>query len=249
MGAYAPGTDLIDNPDCEIPQFDIGDTVGLVCEYANPRGLSFAGANRPVFDSTLRTQLPVGNFTISTTLAKFDRSGADPDEYIGPAITGYYGRIGGIKGSTTTGVRFLRIVQGGLPPGRYRFSFAVDGVSGVTIQEFHMAVAIKSQDIKTSWDAEGAAAYADTVLSWKWQAADVSMFPGTSTQWSDLPLVFTLPAYPPGDVFTNGQFGQEATEQTLIGRQWLTDVQWVFSLQLDYLNNTLSNPKLIYLGP
>lgn len=270
FGDYAIGVNLIDNPSCLIPQFDIGDTLGGQSQYAYVRGLGNAGVTRNAFDATLvDTRAQVTDFdeeTSGNNLAQYDNAGNHPKDFIGNSVVGYKDRLGGMLfPAAGANPRNINFVFGGLQPGRYQFGFAIKetGAGGnMILNELHFATAMRAQNIEASLENMGSTVYADTVLHWKWQDTDEQMnITGPDDEWYTMPFDFYLPAQLDGDVMTGSIWGDETARSNAnspnlfaageIGqRMWIEDLQWMVGFRMDFFGEiVLSHPTLRYLGP
>lgn len=267
-GEFAPGTDLIDNPAMEVPQYAVGDTLGATSEYVWPRGLTAIGVQssaQPNTTAWLRTL----DREQSGNVAKYDRTADNnPYDLIGASVTGVRGRAGGIALDTT--VNTVKLSYGNLMPGRYRLSIAVkqSAAASMTLQEYHLAMKLKGYRPNASYEEGFAPAYADTVLRYQWRDAAVAptlASVAVGEWWGDFQVEFNAPANYAGDL------GGSDDGAALIGRSdeatgafWPqpyangaaefiplpNQSRWAMTLTLfvQLGTATLSYPRLIYLG-
>lgn len=267
-GEYAPGTDLIANPYCIIPQYDIGDTLGATSEYPWVRGLSVIGTQAGVQPNTT---MWIRDLDVEQTgnVAKYDRTALNnPYDLIGVSVSGVRGRSGSITLNGSTGPAIIRIGQGNLKPGRYRFSMSMFNSNDPTIGDFHIAQKIKGYKLNASAEAGYAPAYNDTLLQYMWQDENVVLdFSGATelNTWGDFFIPFEFPKTYLGDL------GGASDGLSLLGRSdesnaaagfpaiiadsvrefipLVNSARWGFTLQITASATTnISNPRLIYLG-
>lgn len=132
---WAPGTDLIGNPQCLIPQVDIGDTIGAINEYFFPRGVSYYEAQR---------SSPTAAYAFLTTNFTEPANGVGAWEWPAPVASrnGLVHRFpahgktspspnapsGGfwLHDRTDGSSEQYHFSYGTLPPGKYQFSYLLD---------------------------------------------------------------------------------------------------------------------------
>lgn len=229
-GEYAPGTDLIANPSCLIPQFDIGDTLGATSEYPWVRGLGDFNISTSA-QTTTAFQVSTMDMEQTGNVAKWDRSDAsNPYDNIGLAVTGVRGRKGGIYMQPGGNAQPATVTFGfgNLKPGRYRLSFEYQNVTTSTnpiLREMHTAFKIRASKLNASIEAGFAEAFRDTILSWQWLDTDItpsvpSAFDG---RWGTISIPINLPEQPWGNVFL-GSTATTGTQQLVTAANDTFDV-------------------------
>lgn len=202
---YAPGTDLIGNPELRIPQFDIGDTIGM--HFPVPRGLGTRGfANDDIVNARFAFYVPFGG-----TKGKVDSTGLAAlgrDHFykrMGPGVAGPLGSRGGVDvgwdgSSDAMGLQIFSM--GHLAPGRYRYTFWVKpkatGATDVRISNVGAAAIRLRWLTEANVEAPQATSFAtaDTIVS------VVNNFPNKNLDleeggpWQQVRLYFTLPDDP-----------------------------------------------------
>lgn len=193
LSRYKPGTDLINNPGCIVPQFAINDTAGV--HYLWPQGFGANGRSTGTWaaGTTAQSTTHTG-FSLS---GKFNLLAADsPTTLIGPTVTGYLGRKGGYKFPTATN-KTLNFEFAQLPPGRYRFSFPTNNntFSGAfNAKAFNLSCAVKFIRSSIGWDNGGALAYGDTLLTWReWSTTLAFVQHEPAGIWSIRGMEFLVP--------------------------------------------------------
>lgn len=258
-GEWAPGTDLIDNPYCEIPQFAIGDTLLATSEYPWIRGLSDQGA---ALSGQSAINFPIRQFSIEQTggVAKWDRGGVDPHVAAGKMVTGVRGRAGGIS-MNGTNPNIIRLTKGGLPPGKYSFSMDINAANTVNIFDFQTANLIRGFKLNASAETGFAPAYSDSLMLWKWTDDGIGpLNTNYVNRWYNFYIPLHFPTTLVGENVAGALFGG-STEDSGAGT-WapvanggtefmpmMSSSSWAYSITLNPAGNlTISSPRLIYLG-
>lgn len=260
-GEWAEDTELIANPSCLIPQFDIGDTLGATTEYALIRGFGTVGRGTTAPDSTLWGITPMTPNNAGGT-AKWAHVGPRaPHSRIGLDVVGVRGRQGGISVASSGGFTRLRPAIGSLPPGRYEWSMAVKSAGTISMRGIRTAAMVKGYKLTAGAAVGYATAYNDSVFTYMYKDDTQTMaMTGHTNRWTDFVVPLHFPQTWLGETSGSPVFGQteEATGATLahpygagaseflplIGSQL-----WAFSLDIEPAANSVwTNPRLVYRG-
>ena len=248
MGRYAPGTNLIVNPNSEAPSFAIGDTSGIHIPWLAGFGSPYAAsANWSVSNATCYNAT-VGSY------GQFDRAAADfPGTVTGLAVDGWgfnnantaanIGSDGGILINAANSAFWM--VRTMLPPGYYELTFALNQN---TLQAKEWGVAYGALQLDYSEGFEETPIYTfNSRIGWYKNANTTITAATANNTWREVRLPFWISADPPTITALEGAGDAEQTNWTddSVLRQWWGGM----FLDAAIINTTrYANFRLTYYG-